>query len=463
VTFHALRLRLAVVGSLLGGARFADAQVTRCETQNAPQTSQQSVQLPSGEYNHFLGNGGIVVLCPEKKITLRADSAEIYGDERRIYLLGHVHYNEPRLDLSSDFLTYYQTDERIVASGNVDARLPTGSTLKGPEADYRRAVPRIRTRAQTLATGRPTVTIVQRDKSGKEEDPINVVANTIFMDGDSLIYGSGMVEITRPDIHAKSDSAFINVGTETMQLVRNPVVEGTRRRPFKLVGDLIDLFSRDRKLQRVVARSKAEAVSQDMTLRADTIDLRVVDDQLQRAFAWGASRARVTSPAQNMTADSLDVRMPGQRVREVHALRKAFAEGRPDTTKFRADTTDWLRGDTIVAYFDSLPAVDTTKGPAIRKLISTDSASAYYNMAPSDTTLRRSAINYVTGRKITIDVNEGRVASIAVDGNVAGMYIEPTASDTATARATTRSGAPVSTPGRPRPVPVPGATGVRRP
>ena len=124
---------------------------------SAEQDRQTSFKLPSGEYNNFIG-GGIVVRCPDKKITLRADSAELYGDERRIFFVGHVHYNEPRLDLFSDNLTYFQTDERVIASGNVDARLPTGSTLRGPQADYRRAVPRVRPRAQTLATGRPTVT-----------------------------------------------------------------------------------------------------------------------------------------------------------------------------------------------------------------------------------------------------------------------------------------------------------------
>ena len=159
-----------------------------------------------------------------------------------------------------------------------------------------------------------------------------------------------------------------------------------------------------------------------------------------------------------MIADSLDVRMPGQRVREVHAVRKAFAEGRADSTAFRADTTNWLRGDTIIAYFDTLPPVDTTKGPAIRKLVSRDSAEAYYNIAPSDTSLHRPAINYVKGRVITINFEEQRVADIAVEGKVSGIYLDPSA-DTTRARPNTRPGttrAPAQVPTRPVP-------GVRRP
>src|SRR4029077_3364073 len=132
-----------------------------------PDTRLNSVKLPSGEYKTFVG-GGLIVNCPSRGITLKSDSAELYGDEKRDFLVGHVSYDEPRLSLTSDFLTYYTADERIVAQGNVHGRRPTGSTLVGALVDYKRLVPRLRTRAQTLATGRPTVTIVQRDTLGKE-------------------------------------------------------------------------------------------------------------------------------------------------------------------------------------------------------------------------------------------------------------------------------------------------------
>jgi lipopolysaccharide export system protein LptA len=455
-----MRRALIVAAAFLGVAARSYAQDrTRCTMAQLPNSRINTVQLPSKEYNTFVG-GGLLVICPSRHITLKADSAELYGEEKRDFLVGHVNYDEPRLTMTSDFLTYYTAEERIVAAGNVNARLPSGSTLKGPQVDYRRAVPRVRIRPQTLANGRPTVTIIQKDSTGTEQPPIEVVANTIFMDGDSLIYGSGQVQITRPEINSTSDSAFINSGTEIMQLMRNPVVVGTKSRPFRLVGERIDLFSKEKKLQRVISRAKAQANSQDLTLRADTIDLRITADQLQRAFAWGPSRAHATSSTQNMIADSLDVHMPDQRVREVRLLRKAFAEGRADSISFRADTTNWIRGDTIIAYFDTLPPADTSKGPAIRRLISTDRAEAFYNLAPSDTSLHRPAINYVKGREITINFEEQRVANIAVEGKVAGIYVEPSADSTRT-RANTRPGT-ARTPARPPTRPAPAAP-VRRP
>ncbi|HKO16870.1 MAG TPA: hypothetical protein VJU87_11575 [Gemmatimonadaceae bacterium] len=457
-------LRVVVWGAIVLVPRLASGQeATACSSE---QQRQSSFKLPSGQFNNFLG-GGIVVRCPSKQITLRADSAEIYGDEQRIYLVGHVNYDEPRFALTSNFLTYFLTDERVVAVGDVVGRLPTGSTLRGPQAEYRRLVPRIRTRAQLLATSRPTVTIVQRDSSGKEQPPITVLANTIFMDGDSLIYGGGQVEIQRPEVNATGDSAFINSGTETMRLMRNPVVHGTRGRPFQLVGDLIDVYSRERRLQRVIARARAVATSQDMTLRSDTIDLRFREDTLERAYAWGASRARVISPAQNLVADSLDVRMPGQRVREVHALRQALAEGRPDSTRFHADTTDWLRGDTVLAYFDSVPHGSTAaprdtspESPRIRRLLARGHASAFYHLAATDTSVHRPAINYVKGERITIEFDERKVATVTVVGQVVGVYAEPNADTTKATTASAKPGAP----GRPGAVERrPPTGGVRKP
>ena len=59
---------------------------------------------PSGQRNAFTG-GGVLVRCPERQIVLRADSMELYGDERRFFLVGNVDYSEPRLKLTSDQLT----------------------------------------------------------------------------------------------------------------------------------------------------------------------------------------------------------------------------------------------------------------------------------------------------------------------------------------------------------------------
>jgi hypothetical protein len=405
----------------------------------------------------FLG-GGVLFKCPSRSITMRGDSAERYADHDQ--LVGNAVYDEPRFHVTSDFLTYLPADEKVVAAGNVHATLPSGSTLVGPVAEYQRPVPKLRPHERMIANSRPTISIVQKDSLGRPTPPTGVVANFVYMDGDSLIYASGQVVITRPEISATADSAFIDQGHETMRLMRTPRLKGTKDRPFTLTGDVIDLFSRNRKLQRVLANANAVAVSDSMTLKSDTIDLRIRNDLLDHAYAWGAkSRARAVSPSQNLLADSLDVAMPSQRVQLVRALRNALAEGKPDTIRFRAekpDTLDWLEGDTIVAHFDTVPVKDTSKTPNVKQLLATGHASSLYHLAPSDTAERRPAINHVTARVITIDFDQQKVATVTTVDSVVGVYIEPKADTTSrrTNATTTPNKAPAK-PATPSVVPLP--------
>ena len=88
-----------------------------------------TMKLPNGQRNFFLG-GSVVVRCPKQSIVLKSDSLEYYAGEARLYFVGHVDYSEPRLKLKSEFLTYFQREERILAYLNVDARLPSGSTQR---------------------------------------------------------------------------------------------------------------------------------------------------------------------------------------------------------------------------------------------------------------------------------------------------------------------------------------------
>jgi hypothetical protein len=411
------------------------------------------VTRPTGQRDTFTG-GGVIVRCPARRITLRADSLEFYGDERRIFLVGNVDYDEPRLKLTSDQLTYFVPDERVVATGRVNTTLPSGSKLVGPQAEYRRAAPRIRAVSEMTATGRPSVTLVEgpsarRDSVGGRRDttrpPTVVIANTLFVLGDSLIYGSGQVDIRRPDLTAHSDSVFLDTGREFMRLLRSPRVDGRRDRPYRLAGQVIDLYSRNRQLERVVAKGNGSAVSEDMTLTADTIELRVASDLLQRAVAWGSTGARAVSPTQTIAADSITAVMPGQRVRTVTASRRAYAEAQPDTARIRTTEKDWLRGDTIVARFDTAAKApsDTARQPEVRQLVAKGDAKSLYHLAPADSAAQGVAINYVTGDVITIAFDSQRVARVTVAGQRSGLYLEPVDSAAAQPqRPAGRGGAP---------------------
>ncbi|MEJ7808921.1 MAG: hypothetical protein WKG32_00755 [Gemmatimonadaceae bacterium] len=418
----------------------------------------QSSEQPSGERNTFVG-GGARWTCPAQGIVVLADSVEYYGDPRIIYLIGHVEYTEPRLRLTSERLTYWLNEERLRSEGNVDATLPSGTNLKGPSVDYYRPAPRIRLQSRMVAPGRPTIRIVERDSTGGLSDPVVVIANTIVMEADSLVFASGRVELTRIDAVARADSMALDNGRQFGRLMRKPVVEGKGQRPFTLYGSVIDIFGRDRLLERAVSSGEARAVSEDVTLTADTLDFRMGESKLQRAYAWGKSRARAVSPSYDIVADSLDVEMPGQRVQRVVGVRNAHAESAPDSLKIRSTERDWMDGDTIVARFDTLRASDSTARAEIRELKALGHARSYYQLGAQDSTALKPAINYVKGKTITVAFEARLVKTVTIAGQESGLYLEPVvAADAGTQRATSSpamspAAAPPPAPAKTRSVP----------
>jgi len=431
---------------------------------DTPTTRVRLVKQPSTKYNSFFG-GGVVAHCTNKRgVRLKSDSAEYYDDSGLLYLLGHVHYTDPRAVIDAHYMTYYVATERLIADTNVVAVMPSGTTMHGPHADYLRQIPNVRPRAQLTAPGRPHFHLVQRDSTTTTPDTAGVDADLVFMDGDSLVYASRKVVVKRTDLIATGDSAFMNQGTGFLQLMISPVIEGTQERhPFTLRGDLIDVYTENHQLTRVVSIAHANAVSKDMHLTADTIDLRFTDKVLSRSYSWGPSRAHATTPDRDILADSIDVIMPEQVVHQMRAVRKAFATGQPDTTHFKSKERDWMKGDTIYAYFDTSnlrpraspspptrssapvekarlraqgdgagsaprsapPAADSQ--PEVRTLVAVGDAHAFYQLAPRDKTLKLPAINYVRGRVITIQFQHREVQTVDVVDNAAGVYLEPQA------------------------------------
>lgn len=405
---------------------------------------------PTGA-RHFYFGGGFTGHCRAQSITISADSAEYFEDQRLVHLYQRVRYDEPRVLLTSTRGTYWLNTEQVRAEGNVVATLPSGTTLRGPLLDYYRAAPPIRSETRMVAPNRPTIDVVERGADGRTGEPVRVVANTVTMVGETMVYAAGRVEITRPDLLARSDSAALNQQTEHARLIRNPVIEGRGERPFTLSGRIVDLFARDRAVERVVSSAQARGVSEDVTITGDTIDFRIAEGRLQRGYVWGTSRARAVSPEYDIVADSLDVIMPEQQMEEVRAVGSAFASSRPDTLRFRTTDRDWLRGDTIYAYFDpNAPAPDAREGqPPVRQLLAVGGASSFYQTAANDTSIVVPAVNYVRGRTIALGFDNGEVREVLVTEQATGVYLEPQVSaPPEPARPTPAQGRARSSPGR---------------
>jgi hypothetical protein len=429
------------------------------ENPNGPVTSREDIP---GKRTVFL-SGGVIAHCIGQGNTLTADSAEYYEAEGRLFLVGNVHYKEPRATVTSHTMTFYQNENRLHAEGDVVAVMSNGSTLRGPVADYYRTTPQ-RPLARLIATGRPTISLVQRDTTGRGRPPdtAHVVANNIVTDGDSLVYASRMVQITRPDLLATGDSAFLDSGKDFARLMLTPSVKGIGAHTFTLTGGVIDVYSRNKQVERVVATPKGHAVSQDLELASDSIDLRVANNQLQEAMAWGPSRAHAVSPEREIIADSIDAIMPGQRVKEVRALRKAYAESNPDSG-IVSKQRDWMSGDSIIARFDSVPASDTSSRPQVRQILALGNARSFYQMKNSKGPKSEPSVNYVVGRIIDIGFEDRKVATVTVTDQADGVMIEPaTEAATPTTVTTDKPGAAKPPTSAKTPVRTPAKSGVRK-
>ena len=149
--------------------------------------------------------------------------------------------------------------------------------------------------------------------------------------------------------------------------------------------------------------------------------------------------------------------MPSQRLRELHAVGGAVAEGAADSTRFRTTERDRLTGDTIVAHFDTAASLlrDTTSKPRIQTLVANGHATSLQHLPPRDTTLRTPAIVYVVGRGIDVNFDSGAVKRVQVrdDSLATGLYLEPER-DSLRVRRAPAAGAPTA----PASTPVPTGT-----
>lgn len=421
-----------------------------------------SNKLPSGKFDVYIG-GGFLGRCQGQDVTLRSDSAEYYGDQNLLYLIDNVHYIEPRATVDAQRMTYWTAEAHLRAEGNVYAVLPSGTTMRGPVADYYRAAPLIRSEAMLVATGQPRLSLVQRDSvTGRPSDTVRVVAQRITTIADSLVYAGGDVHITRPDLLATGDSAFVDQGAGRARLMLKPSVEARQSRPFTLTGGIIDVFSQNKLVNRVVASPNGHATSQDLQLLADSVDLRVRNNALERAMAWGKTRAHALSPDRDIVADSIDAILPGQHVREIHAIGGAYVTSVPDTAVVHTAERDWIQGDTLVATFDSVARADTAHTPPIKSIVARYGARAMYHVKGNDRARSRPGVNYVVGRIIDIAFQDRAVQTVTVTDRASGLFLEPVDSASA-ARSGSPIGSPTGTPRRrsaPR-IPAPRSGGVR--
>jgi lipopolysaccharide export system protein LptA len=418
----ALRAAMIAGASSLFAIPRVDAQAGRPCTiivDNLPRTSRTS-------YNRSLDlwgfGGGFHGRCQGTTMVVTSDSAEFQEGQGVVRLIGRARYVEGETVLQADRMTYYERDARLDAEGNVRAQTPTTSMTAGAFLYYR-AIPGVRPTASGFARGRPH--IAMRDTTIADSVPTTIDADRLYTEHDSLFFAAGKVVITRPDLVATSDSAELDKVRQFARLLAGaPRIVGTGTHTFTIDGRIIDLFGAARRLERLLARGDAVAVSDSLHLTADTLDLLTTGGRIDTVTAWGPTRAHAVSAERDIVADSLRLHMPDQRLERLFAVGRARVESAADST-LRTSERDWISGDTVIAHFARTVPDDTTRRVSLESMFAVGDARSFYQLPNKEHSDSLPTLNYVSGARIDISFAGGEVERVHVSGAVQGVTLEP--------------------------------------
>lgn len=401
--------------------------------QGALTTSMRVMTTADGAKHTFI-SGGVDATCRGQGNRLLADSAEHYADRQELILITKVRYADERMRLDADRMVYYLDAERLVATGTVRGTSSGGARFTGPELTYLRARPGVRAVSSWRAPGRPTVRLataraadVRAERvAASAADSMDVTADVVWSENDSLVWAQGQVVMERHDLRATADSAFLDQGTEQVRLRKRPRIVGTGERAFTMVGREIDLWSRSQALERVLSTGDARVDGDSVVLRSDTVDVRIADEQMDRVMAWGA-RAFAEAQRQRMEADSIDMRMPKQVLERVQAFGRAVTRAEVDTARITSTEPDWIAGDTVIARFETVPRApsDTATTTRLTEVQALGSARAFQQLASTEGGKDRPNLSYNRGRVIIVRFEGGEVRRVDVQDRASGLYLEP--------------------------------------
>jgi hypothetical protein len=97
----------------------------------------------------------------------------------------------------------------------------------------------------------------------------------------------------------------------------------------------------------------------------------------------------------------------------------------PDTTRIASDERDWIVGDTLVAQFEQVVDSLGAARSALREVIATGSARAFYQLPPPNQQRGAPSLSYNRGRQITVEFDKGEMAHVRVTDGANGLYLEP--------------------------------------
>lgn len=445
-------MRKAVVGVfLMFCATTAQAQDCELVRSGALNT------IGGGAVTYF--SGPVTFACPNN-VRISADSAIFVKATDRFDFLGNVRYADAERDLTAMNAQYARAERKIMAQINVVlTNRKDGSTLRGTSLDYYQQSPGNPQPRIEVYTGRPRAVMMRRRGNATAVDTTVIDSDRMQIIGEETFRGWGNVQTRRGKLRSNSQYAEFNEASDRMRLTGQASVQSDT---FNLRADTIDALLVDGdEFKEVDARNGVVLDSEDVDLSAPALRLFFAKGEVERMVARGGAliggsspQARAISPDFMLVADSIDAVSPQQKLQRVFAIGRAIGERRPDTLDNALPeliNRDWVRGDTVRAYFTSSTNAsaravagagagnsrvagqrvggtagrgDTTQ--VLERILATGNpASSTYRLREQVGDSTQLSVNYITAKKLDVTFKEGAVDRVQAEGNIRGLYLQP--------------------------------------
>lgn len=430
---------------LLAFAVTARAQTNSCQLID----SRQLNSIAQGAVTYV---GGPVFSC-SNGTRIAADSAIIVKATNRADFIGNVRFNEAERSLTSQYAQYISAERRLMAQQDVVlVDKANGSTLRGLSLNYLQAAPNRASRIDVHA-GRPRAVIVRQAAAPNPTarvDTTIIDADRMQIEGENVFRGWGNVDVRRGTMKSNSAFAEFDQNGSYMRLYGQARVETDT---MKLRADSIDadLLNRD-EFKEIRARRDAKLEAEAGDIEAPRLRIMFAEGEVERLIAVGGKRINDAAPQAtsksedfSLVADSIDARTPGQQIREVIAIGTALGERTADTTDAKMPdliAKDWVRGDTVQAYFTTdtvratvtprpaggtgtVAAADTVRQVLERIIAKGSPASSTYRLREIVNDTAEISVNYLTAKSIDVRFSDGEVDRVNASGDIRGIYLQP--------------------------------------
>jgi lipopolysaccharide export system protein LptA len=275
VKLHAARVRrlgaclAAVAAVLIARAAGAQEPEDRLFVEHADQTQ----RLTQGDSVSYYLDGNVRIRRGDLRIT--AQHAVVLEWIGVVDLSRDVHLWDPEQELYSDHLTYTDSIDVAVATGNVQlVDRESQSQLRSGQVVYDRP------RGILTATGEPEMILLpddpEREAEAAEEDsvvPVHVWSRQVVRtESPEEVVATGEVLVKRgEELTARADTLRAPADRDVLELRGGPPRVETGR--FLVEGGEVDVLLRDDRIAGLLARGEARASSS-----ADSIPARAVEE-----------------------------------------------------------------------------------------------------------------------------------------------------------------------------------------